>query len=114
MIRVHFVLGQRPYNNNSLLSDSILSEEQQEQLLNDIRNVPLPDLNLTQVSEPVDDIFPLTENTTEEHFAVDENSINSINSSTSVCISKPDIPAANSVTAKKTISRKKKRISDSK
>ncbi|CAF2080683.1 unnamed protein product [Rotaria magnacalcarata] len=37
--------GERPYNNDSLLSDSILTEDEQKQLVQDINDASLPDLN---------------------------------------------------------------------
>jgi hypothetical protein len=52
---LHFIFqGERPYNDDSLLSDSITL--QQELLLEEIENTPVPDMNLTQIAEQVDDL----------------------------------------------------------
>ncbi|CAF4210665.1 unnamed protein product [Rotaria sp. Silwood2] len=108
------LLGERPYNNESLLSDSILTEEEQEQLLDDINNTSLPDLNATQTSEQVDDSTTLTINNDEPNNLVHGNATNSTNASNIVSISKSDVPATISSTTKKTVSARKKTKSETK
>ncbi|CAF3091800.1 unnamed protein product [Rotaria sp. Silwood2] len=49
-------IRERPYNDDSLLTDSMNTED--EQVLQDIENIPPVDLNSTQISEPVDDLVP--------------------------------------------------------
>ncbi|CAF1487329.1 unnamed protein product [Rotaria sordida] len=108
------LLGERPYNNESLLSDSIVTEEEQEEFLDDINNASLPDLNATQISEQVDDSATLTINNDEPNNLVHGNATNSTNASNIVSISKPDVPATISSTTKKTVNARKKTKSETK
>ncbi|CAF4119090.1 unnamed protein product, partial [Rotaria sordida] len=106
------LLGERPYNNESLLSDSIVTEEEQAEFLDDINNASLPDLNATQISEQVDDSATLTINNDEPNNLVHGNATNSTNASNIVSISKPDVPATISSTTKKTVNARKKTKSE--
>ncbi|CAF1404560.1 unnamed protein product [Rotaria sordida] len=108
------LLGERPYNNESLLSDSIVTEEEQAEFLDDINNASLPDLNATQISEQVDDSATLTINNDEPNNLVHGNATNSTNASNIVSISKPDVPATISSTTKKTVNARKKTKSETK
>ncbi|CAF1508070.1 unnamed protein product [Adineta ricciae] len=47
--------SERPYNDNSLLSDSMMTD--QEDLLEEIINVEVPDLNSTQLTKETDESF---------------------------------------------------------
>ncbi|CAF2937791.1 unnamed protein product [Rotaria sp. Silwood2] len=66
------LLGERAYNDNSLLSDSMIIE--QEKLLEDINNVEIPDMALTQVAEQADDSFSSQGNVEEINSPVPSNS----------------------------------------
>ncbi|CAF4377869.1 unnamed protein product, partial [Rotaria sp. Silwood2] len=63
---------ERAYNDNSLLSDSMIIE--QEKLLEDINNVEIPDMALTQVAEQADDSFSSQGNVEEINSPVPSNS----------------------------------------
>ncbi|CAF3117298.1 unnamed protein product, partial [Rotaria sp. Silwood2] len=65
-------LRERAYNDNSLLSDSMIIE--QEKLLEDINNVEIPDMALTQVAEQADDSFSSQGNVEEINSPVPSNS----------------------------------------
>jgi hypothetical protein len=103
-------LAERPFNDDNIATDSIITE--QEQLLEDINNVSLPDLNLTQVSEQVDDGVPLLVKIEGSNSPVHGNSTNSTSPSDITDVPKVVTPAKVSSTTKKSVSTRKKKISE--
>ncbi|CAF1039448.1 unnamed protein product, partial [Rotaria sordida] len=102
--------GERPYNDDSLLTDSMKIGEQ---VLQDIENIPPVDLNSTQISELVDDLVPSLADTEETNSFTDINP-NHLGSSSNVdTLSKSDTSSVtNSSKPKKTAPEKKRRISE--
>jgi hypothetical protein len=103
------LLGERPYMDDSLLSDSIMVEE--EQILANIDQTSTPDLNRTQTSEQADDLNQLTSNSDEIN---NPAPVTSSSSSSSISIPKSDSPLQVISKAKKSGSAKKKRASEAK
>ncbi|CAF1514044.1 unnamed protein product, partial [Rotaria sordida] len=68
--------GERPYNDDSLLTDSMVIHEAQ---LVDVENNPPLDLNATQVSQPVNDCITTSnvEETADSNFNIVNQSPNS-------------------------------------
>ncbi|CAF0950124.1 unnamed protein product [Rotaria sordida] len=84
-----------------------------EQVLQDIENIPPVDLNSTQISEPVDDLVPSLTDTGETNSFPDINPNHLASSSNVDTLSKPDTPSVtNSSKPKKTGPGKNKRISE--
>ncbi|CAF3823067.1 unnamed protein product [Rotaria sp. Silwood1] len=105
------LLGERPYNDDSLLSDSMMTE--QEQLLDDLDNINVPDYNLTQAAEQANDFTSMI-NTDELITDEREHSFTTSSPSESSSISKIEIPAKNNSETKKSIPKRKKRTSEMK
>ena len=97
-------LGERPYNNDNLISDSM---KFQEELLNDIEITSIPDLNSTQIAEEVDDLFPLTKDTEETINPIRDEQNNASGSSDAVRVIKVNTPVKVSSTMKKSVSSRK-------
>ncbi|CAF0977948.1 unnamed protein product [Rotaria sordida] len=105
------LLGERPYNDDSLLSDSMITE--QEQLLDDLDNVSVPDYNLTQAAEQTNDFTSIVN---DDELIIDEreHSFTASSPSESNYISKSEISAKNNSEIKKCVPKRKKRASEMK
>jgi len=86
---------------------------EQDQLLEDINNVVVQDLNLTQTSEQVNDTI-LSQADIEEIISPVRNNASVSSASTPTSILKSNIPITTSSTAKKTTFVKKKKVTDMK
>jgi hypothetical protein len=86
----------------------------QEKLLSDIMNVPVNDLNATQISAQVDDCLPLLLDNEETNETIQTNSNNLEGSSDASSVVKSDSPVNNTSKMKKNRPTKKKRISEKK
>ncbi|CAF3315495.1 unnamed protein product, partial [Rotaria sp. Silwood2] len=105
------LVGERSYNDDSLLSDSMMIE--QEQLLDDLDNINGPDYNLTQAAEQANDFTSMV-NTDELITDEREYSFTTSSPSEYSSISKIEIPAKNNSETKKSIPKRKKRTSEMK
>ncbi|CAF3985737.1 unnamed protein product [Rotaria sp. Silwood1] len=103
---------ERPYMDDSLLSDSIIVEE--EQVMKSVNQASAPDLNLTQISEQADDLVQLKTNSDDSNNRNSVNLVTSLSSSTTIPIPKSDSPAQMALKPKKNASSKKKRASETK
>jgi hypothetical protein len=83
-----------------------------EQVLQDIENLPPVDLNSTQISEPVDDLVPSLADTGETNIFTDINPNHLASSSNVDIIAKSDTCVTSASKPKKTAQAKKKRISE--
>lgn len=103
--------GERPYNDDSLLSDSMTIE--QDQLLADIENVVVPDLNLTQLAQQVNDANPLASINDEPIIHADLNLSTTSSPSNAAGVAKLGTSVEFTPTPKKIVgSKKKKKASD--
>lgn len=106
-----FPQGERPYNDDSLLSDSITLED--EQLLDEIECVSAPELNLTQIGQQVCDSNSTSGSTSSvtkkspEHIAFAAT----LSSSNSTLNQRSGIPSKPGSRTKKTLPAPKKRSS---
>ncbi|CAF2465678.1 unnamed protein product [Rotaria sp. Silwood2] len=99
-------MRERPYNDDSLLTDSMNTED--EQVLQDIENIPPIDLNSTQISEPADDLVPSLADTGETNSFTNINPNHLASSSNVDAFSKHNTPPiTNSSKPKKTAPGKK-------
>lgn len=105
-----FLLGERPYNDDSLLSDSMRIEH--EQLLDEIFNVSTPDLNLTQISKQVDDLIPSTADADQTSIPTHVNASNPASPSDSALVVKANTTVNLGSAIKKSVPRRKKRSSE--
>jgi hypothetical protein len=106
------LLGERPYMDDSLLSDSMIVE--QDNLMKNIDQTSASDLNLTQTSEQVDDLIQFNTSSDQINDSAPINAIVSPCSSTTTSIPKPDGPVQVISKGKKTVPGKKKRPSEMK
>ncbi len=86
---------------------------EQDQLIEDINNVVVQDLNLTQTSEQVNDTI-LSQADIEEIISPVRNNASVSSASTPTSILKSNIAITTSSTAKKTTFVKKKKVTDMK
>jgi hypothetical protein len=102
--------GQRPYNDDSLLSESIAL--QSELSLEEIENIPVPDLNLTQLGEEVEDLNSLVKQIEEasNQMPVESNTATSLANPSSS--NKSNTPTKLVSSTKRCLSSKKKRVAD--
>ena len=103
-------LGQRPYLDDSLLSDSMLLE--QDQLLEDIESAAVVDLNSTQVSEQVDEIPSIPIDVEEATSSDVHNSITLTGPSDGTSTVKLENPGKRICKTPKNIPKKKKRAAE--
>ncbi|CAF1118756.1 unnamed protein product [Rotaria sordida] len=106
------LLGERPYIDDSLLSDFIIVEE--EQVVKNVDQASAPDLNLTQISEQADDLVQLKTNSDDTNNPDSVNSVTSPSSPATISIPKSDSPVQMVLKTKKNASSKKKRASEMK
>ena len=101
--------GERPYNDDSLLSDSMTIE--QEQLLADIENVVVPEMNFTQVAQEVTDANPFAAINDEPIVHADFNPSATSSPSNAAAVSKLGTTVEVTPTPKKIVGPKKKKES---
>ncbi|CAF2776422.1 unnamed protein product [Rotaria sp. Silwood2] len=106
-------LGERPFNDESLISDSISLEE--EQFLEEIENASASDLNLNSLTKDDDDddnISNLIKDIEESTNNSDHRSCNSKSPSNSISIQKNTTSNTSDMSNKKSLSSKKKKVAD--
>ncbi|CAF1453115.1 unnamed protein product [Rotaria sordida] len=105
------LLGERPFNDESLISDSI---SLQEQFLEEIENVSASDLNLNSLTKDDDDdnISNLIKDIEESTNNFDHRSYNSKSPSNSISIQKNTTSTTPDISNKKSLSSKKKKVAD--
>jgi hypothetical protein len=94
-------LGERPYNDDSLLSDSMKIVEEPG---TDIENASTSDLNSTQIAQQVDDAIALTKDSEEQ---IHDEPNNTISASDVVCVVKVNTPVKTGSIIKKMVVSKK-------
>lgn len=104
--------GERPHNDDSLLSDSINLE--QSCLFDEAENTPVPDLNLIQIAQQADDfdLDSLVKYISDPTNPDRATSMITNDSSSSLSITKPKTPGMPDATKRKALSAKKKRTAD--
>ncbi|CAF3332314.1 unnamed protein product [Rotaria sp. Silwood2] len=96
------ILGERPYNDDTLLTDSMNTDEQTQQ------DMPRPDLNSTQISVPVHDSVSSSADINEPQSSANVNSNTPVESSNVSAVSKVDTPRNKYLSKQK----KNKRVSE--
>ncbi|CAF3811144.1 unnamed protein product [Rotaria sp. Silwood1] len=106
------LLGERPFNDESLISDSISLQE--EQFLEEIDNASASDLNLNSLTKDDDDdnISNLIKDIEESTNNSDHQSCNSKSPSNSISIQKNTTSNTSDISNKKNLSSKKKKVAD--
>ncbi|CAF1599976.1 unnamed protein product [Rotaria sp. Silwood1] len=96
------ILGERPYNDDTLLTDSMNTDEQT------LQDMPQPDLNSTQISVPVHDSVSSSADINKPQSSTNVNSNTPVESSNVSAVSKVDTPRNKYLSKQK----KNKRVSE--